>query len=166
MGLIAIVLSMQKASFLLVVDNIQKSRIFYENVLFQDVLFDFGANITFSGGFSLQAKDVWCEFISVTEDEILKNTKNMEVYFEEDDFDAFITHLQACDDITYVHAIREYPWGQRVVRFYDPDHHIIEVGESMESVAKKLFNQGLSLEEVAERTQHPIEFVKASLGVA
>ena len=157
---------MQKASFLLVVDDIQKSRIFYETVLSQEVLLDFGANITLSGGFALQAKDVWCEFISVSQDEILKNTKNMEVYFEEYDFDAFITQLQTRDNIIYVHEIREYPWGQRVVRFYDPDHHIIEVGESMESVARKLFNQGLSLEEVAERTQHPIEFVRASVGVA
>lgn len=64
-----------------------------------------------------------------------------------------------------MHDIKEYPWGQRVVRFYDPDQHIIEVGESMENVARKLFKQDLSIEEVAERTQHPLEFVKASLGI-
>ena len=155
---------MKQASFLLVVDDIAISRTFYENVLSQTVLFDFGANIVLSGGFSLQAKDIWCEFITASEDEILKNTKNMEVYFEEEDFDAFLTHLKACDGINYLHDVKEYPWGQRVVRFYDPDQHIIEVGESMESVARKLFKQGLSIEEVAERTQHPIEFVKASLG--
>jgi len=155
---------MKQASFLLVVDDIATSRTFYENVLSQTVLFDFGANIVLSGGFSLQAKDIWCEFITASEDEILKNTKNMEVYFEEEDFDAFLTHLKTCDGINYLHDVKEYPWGQRVVRFYDPDQHIIEVGESMESVARKLFKQGLSIEEVAERTQHPIEFVKASLG--
>jgi hypothetical protein len=32
--------------------------------------------------------------------------------------------------VEYVHPLREQPWRQRVVRFYDPDHHIIEVGES------------------------------------
>jgi len=95
----------------------------------------------------------------------LGRAKNVEVYFEEDDFDAFLIHLKACDNVSYVHDVREYPWGQRVVRFYDPDQHIIEVGESMESVARKLYKQGLSLEEVAERTQHPIEFVKDSLGM-
>ena len=157
---------MKPASFLLVVDDIVASRSFYENVLSQTVLFDFGANIVLSGGFALQAKDVWCEFIDASADEILKNTKNMEVYFEEDDFESFLLHLKACDGINYVHEMKEYPWGQCVVRFYDPDQHIIEVGESMESVARKLFKMGLSVEEVAERTEHPIEFVKASLGIA
>jgi catechol 2,3-dioxygenase-like lactoylglutathione lyase family enzyme len=157
---------MKQATFLLVVDDISTSRVFYEKVLSQTILFDFGANIVLSGGFALQAKDVWCEFIDASGGEILKNTKNMEVYFEEDDFDAFLTHLKACDGINYVHEIKEYPWGQRVVRFYDPDQHIIEVGESMENVARKHFNKGLSVEEVAERIQHPVEFVKASLGIA
>ncbi|MEW9121058.1 MAG: hypothetical protein AB2421_00005 [Thermotaleaceae bacterium] len=53
--------------------------------------------------------------------------------------------------------------GQRVIRFYDPDMHIIEVGESMETVVKGFIKQGLSIEETAERTQHPIEFVKRCL---
>jgi len=33
------------------------------------------------------------------------------------------------------------PWGQRVIRFYDPDMHIVEVGESLESVACMLHNE-------------------------
>ena len=33
-------------------------------------------------------------------------------------------------DINYVHPVKEHSWGQRVVRFYDPDCHIIEVGEN------------------------------------
>ena len=51
--------------------------------------------------------------------------------------------------------------GQRVIRFYDPDMHIIEVGESMLTVVKRFISQGLSIEETAERTQHPIEFIRA-----
>lgn len=57
----------------------------------------------------------------------------------------------------------EYPWGQRVIRFYDPDMHIIEVGEPMENVVKRFIDQGLSVEETSKRTQHPIEFVKNCL---
>jgi hypothetical protein len=41
--------------------------------------------------------------------------------------------------------------------------HIIEIGESMVSVVKRFLNQGLSVEETAQRTQHPIEFVKQCL---
>ncbi len=46
------------------------------------------------------------------------------------------------------------------MRFYDPDKHIIEVGESMAVVAKRFLDQGLSVEETAKIIQHPVEFVK------
>lgn len=42
-------------------------------------------------------------------------------------------------------------------------HAPIEVGESMETVVKRFIGQRLSIEETAERTQHPIEFVRQCL---
>lgn len=86
-----------------------------------------------------------------------------ELVFEEENFDEFINHLKQFNDIICLHETKEYPWGQRVIRFYDPDFHIIEVGESMESVFKKFYKQGMNIEEVAERTSHPVEFVKKYL---
>ncbi|MGE4284585.1 MAG: VOC family protein, partial [Clostridia bacterium] len=80
---------------------------------------------------------------------------NFELYFEEAQFDEFVKRLKSFE-IQYVHDVIEYPWGQRVIRFYDPDMHMIEVGESMETVVKRFIAQGLSVEETAERTQHPI----------
>jgi hypothetical protein len=49
------------------------------------------------------------------------------------------------------------------MRFYDPDMHIIEVGESMESVARRFLRKGLSVEETAKRILMPEEFVKQCL---
>lgn len=49
--------------------------------------------------------------------------------------------------------------GQRVVRFYDLDKHIIEVGENMKIVCKRFLNGGMTPEQVAERMDVPIEFV-------
>ena len=40
---------------------------------------------------------------------------------------------------------------------------MIEIGESMEVIAKRYLSQGLSAEEVAEIIQHPVEFVQQSL---
>jgi len=37
--------------------------------------------------------------------------------------------------------------------------HIIEVGESMESVARRFLSKGLSIEETAKRISMPEEFV-------
>ena len=63
-------------------------------------------------------------------------------------------------DIEYVHPVKEHSWGQRVVRFYDPDKHIIEVGENMKTVCRRFLDSGMSLEQTAERMDVPVEFVK------
>lgn len=147
---------------LIVVNDIAISREFYETVLGQKVILDFGANITFEGEFALQSKSSWAEFIDTTESDISFASNNFELYFEEEQFDDFVERLQMYP-IKYVHGVKEFPWGQRVIRFYDPDMHIIEVGESMVTVVRRYLAQGLSVEETAERTQHPVEFVRLCL---
>jgi hypothetical protein len=59
-----------------------------------------------------------------------------------------------------VHEIREYPWGQRDIRIYDPDKHIVEIAEDIGVVIKRFIRQGMSVEEVAECTMFPLEVVK------
>lgn len=145
---------------LIVVADLVTSRKFYEDVLKQKVILDFGANITFAGDFSLQSKESWLEFIH--KNEISSKPDNFELYFEEEQFDDFVERLKSYE-VQYVHGVVEYSWGQRVIRFYDPDMHIIEVGESMVTVVKRFIDQGLSIEETAKKTQHPLEFVKNCL---
>ncbi len=146
---------------MLVVNDIQKSRRFYEEILGQKVILDFGENITFEGSFALQQKDLWLNFIHCSKHEVLQDSKNFELYFEEDDFDRFLHRLYKRPEITCLGEVKEYPWGQRVIRFYDPDYHIIEVGESMAVVVKRFLRQGLSVAETAARSQYPTEFVLA-----
>ena len=114
--------------------------------------------MTFSGGFAIQLN--FADIVLIDKDTIMKKSHNFELYFEEDDFDNFIEHLKKFDDIEYVHQPKKYDWQQRVVRIYDPDKHIIEIGESMGVIAKRYLNQGLSVEETANIIQHPVEFVK------
>lgn len=52
---------------------------------------------------------------------------------EEDNFDKFVDKLKKCE-VEYVHPLKEHSWGQRVVRIYDSDRHIIEVGENIKVV--------------------------------
>ena len=40
-------------------------------------------------------------------------------------------------------------------RIYDPDGHIVEVGESIPVFVARFLSQGMSIEEVAERTSVP-----------
>lgn len=82
--------------------------------------------------------------------------------FEVSDIDGFYKKLQAAN-IEYVHELLEHNWGQRVVRFYDPNHHIIEVDEDISMVVKRFFHNGLTVEQVAERMDVPIDYVKECL---
>lgn len=141
---------------MLVVTNIDKSVEFYQKVLGLRVIMDFGANKTLTGGLVLQTIDTYREFIGI--DEINFGGNNFEIYFEEDEFDNFIDNLEKYN-VEFVHPVKEHSWGQRVVRFYDLDKHIIEVGENMKIVCKRFLDSGMTPEQVAERMDVPIEFV-------
>ena len=145
---------------LLAVSDMERSVDFYRKVLGLRVVADFGANKTLTGGLCLQTLDTWKEFIGT--EEIKFGGNQMEIYFEEDDFDRFAEKLKHLE-VDYVHPVIEHRWGQRVVRFYDPDHHIIEVGENIKFVCKRFAAGGMTIEQVAERMDVPLEFVKYSL---
>lgn len=147
---------------LIVVEDMERSRKFYEEILGQKVILDFGANITFGGDFSLQTKESWSNFIDRKENTIAFRSNNFELYFEEREFDEFIVKLKAFG-VELVHDVKEFPWGQKAIRFYDPDHHIIEVGENMVSVVKRFAEQEMSNQEIHERTELPLEFIRNAL---
>ena len=46
---------------------------------------------------------------------------------------------------------------------YDPDRHIVEVGETMNSVCRRFMNGGMTVEETARRMDVPLEYVQACL---
>lgn len=145
---------------LIVVNDIEISRNFYKKVLNQKVEYDFGENVSFEGGFAIHLKSHFSDLINVSPDSIIQRSNNCELYFEEDDLDGLLEKLNAEDCLEYIHGIQEQPWGQRVIRFYDPDQHIVEVGESMESVARRFLEQGWSVAETAQRISMPEKFVK------
>jgi len=148
---------------MLVVDDINRSRAFYCDVFGLEVVMDFGENITFNAGFSLQEKALWTKFINVEETAIVYRGNDMELYFEEDKLDDFLEHLKTFEGIKYLHDVEEAAWGQRTIRFYDPDYHIIEVGESMGMVCQRFYDQGMTIEAIVERTMMPAEVVKSFL---
>ena len=133
---------------MLVVTDMDKTVAFYKRVLGLEVVIDFGANKTLTGGLALQTLETYKEFIDT--DDISFGGNNFELYFEEDNFDKFVQ---------YVHPVKEHSWGQRVVRFYDPDRHIIEVGENMKAVCKRFIDSGMTPEQTAERMDVPVEYV-------
>ena len=149
---------MQYKGPMLVVNDIDKSVEFYENILGMSVILDFGANKTLTGGLALQTAETYKDFIDGRA--LCFGGNDFELYFEEDDFDNFISRLKSLE-IEYVHPVKEHAWGQRVVRFYDPDRHIVEVGENLKSVCRRFLESGMTPEQTAERMDVPLKFVNS-----
>ena len=149
---------MKIKNLMLVVKDMEKSKAFYWAVLGLRTLSDLGIHAVLTGGLALQTEESWKGFVGK---EISYQGNDAEVYLEEDDFDRFLDKLDSIKNVEYVHPVMEHAWGQRVVRFYDPDHHIIEVGENMKAVCKRFSDQGMAAEEIAGRMGIPLKAVKA-----
>ncbi|MEN6391444.1 MAG: VOC family protein [Syntrophomonas sp.] len=143
---------------LIAVKDVKASRHFYEELFEQEVDLDLGWNVTFKGGFAIQQNFAW--LTDLPQNSVVEKSHNMELYFEVDDFDQFLVRLGNHPTIELVHPPKKHEWQQRVVRLYDPDHHMIEIGESMAVIARRYQAEGYSLEETAEIIQHPVEFVR------
>lgn len=148
---------------LIVVEDMKKSRKFYEEILKQKVENDFGSNVSFEGGFCLQTKESWIDFIGRKKEEVIYQNYAAELYFEEENMDDFLAKLNKIENLQYVHSVKEHRWGQRAIRILDPDYHVIEIAEEIGQVCKRFVKEGLSVEQVAKRMDCSIEFVKQQI---
>jgi len=146
-------------STLITVADIRKSREFYENILGQTVEADFGANVSFSG-FAIHLRPHFKMLID--NKEIVGGGNNFELYFEYDDVEQIVEKLKA-EKVEFVHELREQPWKQRVARFYDPDQNIIEIGETLEYLIFRLYQQGNSFDEISKMTGMDKEFIEKTV---
>jgi len=146
---------------LIAVKDVKKSLAFYQNWFGLEVEVDLGWNIGLKGGLSLQ--EHFAELVGLPEESVYEKSHNMELYFDCENLDEFEQKLLRDTTIEWVHPIKEYPWKQRVIRIYDPDHHIIEIGESMPMVFKRLISQGHTMEDTAILTEHPLAYVRAAV---
>ena len=148
---------------LFAVRNMKASLDFYQKILGLEVLNDFGANVVLTGGLSLQTLETWADFLGKAPDHIGFGGNDAEMYYVADDFDDFLGVLKDHPGIELVRSPVEHRWGQRAVRLYDPDHHIIEVGESLAKVAKRFRDGGLNEEGVARRMDISLEYARELL---
>ena len=127
------------------VADINAARKFYEDLFGLEVFQDYGRNIAFTCG--LQQDFDW--LVHLPKESILRKSNNVELCFEEQDFDSFLHKLKEYPNIECLGEVIEHSWGQRVIRFYDLDGHIIEVGENMKMVIKRFLASGMTIDEVS-----------------
>ncbi len=152
------------SSFVILVDNIEKSKKFYTEVLQQKIILDHGRNVIFENGFAIW-EAIYAHNIIFSEkrDDKPLGRKNFEIYFEHDKIEEIFELIKKKNDIEFIHDIRTQPWGQKVFRFADPDGHIIEIGEPMHVVIERYHKEGLTIEEIHEKTLMPIDIIKQAL---
>ena len=120
---------MRLKNVLIVVKDIEKSRKFYHDLFGIDLVLDNDGNMIFTEGLVLQDEKIWKSFLGR---DILRQNNACELYFEEQDIEVFVEKLERLyPSIEYVNRLMTHSWGQRVIRFYDLDGNLIEVGTPM-----------------------------------
>ena len=120
---------MKLKNVLIVVKDIERSRLFYHDLFGLETILDNDGNMILTEGLVLQEAKYWKEFLGK---EIIPENNSCELYFEEADMEDFIYKLERYyPEVKYVNRLMTHSWGQRVIRFYDPDGNLIEVGTPM-----------------------------------
>ena len=148
---------------LIVVEDMARSRQFYEQLLEQKVKFDFGVDVAFEGDFTIHLKSHFQSLLGdATRYPITPKAHNGELYFDTDEIELIYQRLQAAG-VEFIEGIQEQPWGQRAMRLYDPDGHILEIGEPMEITVQRFYRKGWSIDRIAEKTGMPPEFIEGAI---
>ena len=120
---------MRLKNILIVVKDIEKSRKFYHDLFGIDLVLDNDGNMILTEGLVLQDEKIWKAFLNR---DIVPKSNSCELYFEEQDIESFVEKLERLyPTIEYVNHLMTHSWGQRVIRFYDLDGNLIEVGTPM-----------------------------------
>ena len=111
---------------LIVVKDCKKALKFYQDMFGFELIRDNDGNMELSENLYLQEEKYWERF---TGRRVIPQNNHTELYFEEPEIERFVKKLERLyPDTEYVNPLMTHSWGQRVVRFYDPDGNLIEVG--------------------------------------
>lgn len=147
-------------SVVLFCKDISRSKEFYKDLFKLDIELDIGGLVSFSCGISLwEQKDAKEQLYPDIDTISPPEYSIQELYFETDEiveFSAILTEKK----IRILHPIRTTPWNQRTIRFFDPDENLIEMGESMEYIVRTLSKEGLSFEEISQKTWFPMDIIE------
>lgn len=120
---------MKLKNILIVVKDIERSKRFYRDLFGLETILDQDGNVILTEGLVLQDEKIWKDFLGK---DIIPRSNSCELYFEESDLEAFVQKLESrYPAVSYVNRLMTHSWGQKVIRFYDPDGNLIEVGTPM-----------------------------------
>ena len=102
---------------------------FYHDLFGLERILDNDGNMILTEGLVLQDEKIWKNFLGK---DIIPENNSCELYFEERDIEAFVQKLEKLyPETKYANRLMTHSWGQKVIRFYDLDGNLIEVGTPM-----------------------------------
>ncbi|MBQ0041975.1 MAG: VOC family protein [Lachnospiraceae bacterium] len=117
---------MRLKNVLIVVKDIEASKKYYHDLFGLNTILDNDGNMILTEGVVLQEEKYWKQFLNT---DIIPKNNHSELYFEEKNIEEFIKKLERLfPDTEYVNKLMTHSWGQKVIRFYDLDGNLIEVG--------------------------------------
>ena len=118
---------MRLKNFLIVVNDINRSKKFYKELFGLEVLRDFDTNVILELGLVLQEKASWDQAVG---EPVSYGGRDTVLYFEEYDLDAFVKRIEGSEwNIHFLNPLQTLETGQKMLRLCDPDGHIIEIRE-------------------------------------
>lgn len=140
---------MKLNSTVLFVSDISVSKKFYCDILKLQIEHDFGKNIIYSNGLAIW--EIHPEHKISKQLNTREQTNRFELYFESENLEILVKNFDS-QNVKFLHEIHEEPWGQRTIRFFDPDNHLIEIGEPLHVFVINLKNNGLSPQQISRKT--------------
>ncbi|WP_066301729.1 VOC family protein [Bacillus sp. FJAT-29937] len=119
---------------ILYVENLEKTRHFYENLLGLELRNEFGTYIEFNTGstvLSFNTREGGREVTSLPIPNGIRQEQTFELGFVTEDVEEVIENLRE-EGVPILMELVEKPWGQKVAYVADPDGHYIEICSPME----------------------------------
>lgn len=152
----------------LFVKDAPKSREFYVQVLGMTEIMNNGdLNFAFKEGFAIwqiMPQNKIPEILGMDRITDSSLPSRFELGFETGSIDEVYDALKKAG-VKFLHEMNTELWGQKTIRFYDPDNHLIEVGEAMPVFIRRVWEEeGKDWEATSKRTYMPVEALKQILG--
>jgi hypothetical protein len=64
-----------------------------------------------------------------------------------------------------LHDVELETWGQKTIRFFDPENNLIEIGETLPGFVKRMYKEEKSVDEIVEITSIDKNMVLEIIGV-
>lgn len=117
---------MKLRNVLITVGDMERSVAFYRELFGLEVILRQDGNVIMTEGLVLQDAKIWKEALGR---DIVPGSNACELYFEETDLEKFADKLENYrEPVEYVTRLTACDRGKRILRFYDPDGNLIEVG--------------------------------------